>query len=235
MLKQLGTLYMYTKQITDYPPPPPPQKKKGYYCFCINCLSFCITPPPFFIICVPPHPQAGELSLPSTISVYSANSVARHDLNSGDKIILSPYILLACEHREIAYPMVSYGSGGRMGRRRPERRRGGGYLLGGNVIRRRHATCTCKAVAEWIRLHHLNTCALYMYMYSTFTCIHYTVAKGYAHGVFCMAHVCSFAHHAHCTLCSLLSWKTRLLEHACMQGCWISPPLWQSKPTFHSG
>eukprot|EP00731_Ephydatia_muelleri_P008856 Em0004g1194a len=50
-------------------------------------------------------PEAGELSLPSTISVYSANSVARHDLNSGDKIILSPYILLACEHREIAYPM----------------------------------------------------------------------------------------------------------------------------------
>ena len=181
MLKQLGTLYMYsihvdTKQIT---PPPPPPKRKRILLFLkiVHCLSFCITPPPFFIICVPPHPQAGELSLPSTISVYSANSVARHDLNSGDKIILSPYILLACEHKEIAYPMVSYGSGGRMGRRRPERRRGGGYLHGGNVMRRRHATCTYKAVAEWIRLHHLNTCALYMY--STCTCIiHYTVAKG---------------------------------------------------------
>lgn len=59
-----------------------------------------------------PPPQAGELSLPSTLSVYSANSVARHDLNSGDKIILSPYILLACEHKEITYPMVSSGEGG---------------------------------------------------------------------------------------------------------------------------
>ena len=56
--------------------------------------------------------QAGALSLPDTLCVYSANSVARLDLNCGDKIILSPYILMACEQKEIEYPMVRRGGDG---------------------------------------------------------------------------------------------------------------------------
>lgn len=56
--------------------------------------------------------QSGELSLPDALSVYSANSVGRQDLNCGDKIILSPFILMACEQKEMEYPMVSFWAGG---------------------------------------------------------------------------------------------------------------------------
>eukprot|EP00731_Ephydatia_muelleri_P035486 Em0128g3a len=62
-------------------------------------------------------PQSGELSLPDALSVYLANSVGRQDLNCGDKIILSPFILMACEQKEMEYPMVSFWAGGGGGRR----------------------------------------------------------------------------------------------------------------------
>ena len=56
--------------------------------------------------------QSGELSLPDALTVYLANSVGRQDLNCGDKIILSPFILMACEQKEMEYPMVSFWAGG---------------------------------------------------------------------------------------------------------------------------
>lgn len=44
--------------------------------------------------------------MPSQLLVYPASQIGREDINSGDKIILSPEILMACEQRQLTYPMV---------------------------------------------------------------------------------------------------------------------------------
>ncbi len=46
------------------------------------------------------------VELPSSLTVFSASSGGRKDIDSGDKIILSPQILIACEQMELSYPMV---------------------------------------------------------------------------------------------------------------------------------
>jgi len=48
----------------------------------------------------------GSVSLPPKLKVFSATSVDRSDINSGDKVILSPQILVACEQQELSYPIA---------------------------------------------------------------------------------------------------------------------------------
>ena len=59
-----------------------------------------------------PHTQISEddfstIEIPSRLKVYPASTLGRGDMNSGDKIILSPHVLLACEQQELSYPIVS--------------------------------------------------------------------------------------------------------------------------------
>lgn len=44
--------------------------------------------------------------MPSSLLVYPAGIIGREDINSGDKVILSVDILMACEQRQLTYPMV---------------------------------------------------------------------------------------------------------------------------------
>ena len=48
-------------------------------------------------------------ALPTEVKVHSANSTHRGDINSGDKIILSPAVLVACEQNQLSYPVVRDG------------------------------------------------------------------------------------------------------------------------------
>ncbi len=48
------------------------------------------------------------VTMPDTLTVYPATHIQRGDINSGDKVILSSEILMACEQKQITYPMVRY-------------------------------------------------------------------------------------------------------------------------------
>ena len=50
-----------------------------------------------------------EVPIPPSIRVFPGATIGRADINSGDKIILPPHILIACEQQELSYPMVSTG------------------------------------------------------------------------------------------------------------------------------
>ena len=54
-----------------------------------------------------PDVEEFEFSIPSRIRVHSGSGIGRSDINSGDKIILPPQILMACEQQELSYPIVS--------------------------------------------------------------------------------------------------------------------------------
>ncbi|XP_019850911.1 PREDICTED: uncharacterized protein LOC100636770 isoform X1 [Amphimedon queenslandica] len=47
-----------------------------------------------------------QVEIPSKILVYPASMISRSDIDSGDKMILSPDILMACEQKELSYPMA---------------------------------------------------------------------------------------------------------------------------------
>ena len=47
-----------------------------------------------------------HVTFPSKLAVCFAASGGRKDIDSGDKIILSPQILIACEQKQLSYPMV---------------------------------------------------------------------------------------------------------------------------------
>lgn len=47
-----------------------------------------------------------QVEIPPKILVYPASMIGRSDIDSGDKMILSPDILMACEQKELSYPMV---------------------------------------------------------------------------------------------------------------------------------
>jgi ubiquitin fusion degradation protein 1 len=44
--------------------------------------------------------------MPSELLIYPAAKIMREDINSGDKVILSVDILMACEHKQLTYPMA---------------------------------------------------------------------------------------------------------------------------------
>ena len=50
------------------------------------------------------------LPIPTKLCVHSASTLGRQDINSGDKIILSPQVLMSCEQQELSYPIVSMES-----------------------------------------------------------------------------------------------------------------------------
>ena len=50
------------------------------------------------------------LPIPAKLCVHSASTLGRQDINSGDKIILSPQVLMSCEQQELSYPIVSVES-----------------------------------------------------------------------------------------------------------------------------
>ena len=50
------------------------------------------------------------LPIPAKLCVHSASTLGRQDINSGDKIILSPQVLMSCEQQELSYPIVSMES-----------------------------------------------------------------------------------------------------------------------------
>ena len=56
-------------------------------------------------------PQYSEefppIIMPNKLIIFPASHISRDDINSGDKVILSPEILMACEQRQLTYPMVS--------------------------------------------------------------------------------------------------------------------------------
>lgn len=74
-----------------------------------NTLAFSSSPPLRSIspsqrnLSLPSH---RNVSLPSQLHVFSAEFVGHDHTDSGDKIILSPEILLACE-QELSSPMVT--------------------------------------------------------------------------------------------------------------------------------
>ena len=61
----------------------------------------------------PQYDDLAMLPIPSKLCVHSASTLGRQDINSGDKIILSPQVLMSCEQQELSYPIVSmeYGNG----------------------------------------------------------------------------------------------------------------------------
>ena len=53
------------------------------------------------------YDDLGLLPIPPKLRVHSATTLGRQDINSGDKIILSPQVLMPCEQQELSYPIVS--------------------------------------------------------------------------------------------------------------------------------
>ena len=53
------------------------------------------------------YDDLGMLPIPEKLCVHSASTIGRQDINSGDKIILSPQVLMSCEQQELSYPIVS--------------------------------------------------------------------------------------------------------------------------------
>ena len=75
-----------------------------HVCTCIY-VHMCVT----LFVLLPLRTQYGDVgsvSLPPKLKVFSAASADRSDINSGDKLILSPQILMACEQQDLSYPIV---------------------------------------------------------------------------------------------------------------------------------
>ena len=96
-------------------------------CLCLSvsvclslCLSVCLSTclslslPVFLSVCLSVLSSLLSLQfddlmlvpIPAKIRVHSGVAIGRSDINSGDKIILSPHILMSCEQQELSYPMV---------------------------------------------------------------------------------------------------------------------------------
>ena len=69
------------------------------YISCISCIS-CISLPQY-------SEEFPPIIMPNKLIIFPASHISRDDINSGDKVILSPEILMACEQRQLTYPMVS--------------------------------------------------------------------------------------------------------------------------------
>ena len=73
-------------------------------CTCIY-VHMCMTLFVLLPLCTQ-YGDVGSVSLPPKLKVFSAASADRSDINSGDKLILSPQILMACEQQDLSYPIV---------------------------------------------------------------------------------------------------------------------------------
>ena len=77
-------------------------------CVCVHVrvhVRSCVTLFLLLPLCTQ-YGDIGSVSLPPKLKVFSAASADRSDINSGDKIILSPQILVACEQQDLSYPIV---------------------------------------------------------------------------------------------------------------------------------